>query len=97
MTRLLKLVDQSAFRSFDLDDGIVIFDRRSGYTYLLDSLSSFVFEVLAEKPCTTDDLVHIAASMYEPRSGNFDGLEDLEHNLDVATESLMQLEVVQRV
>ena len=72
---------------FDLDGGMVIFDRRSGYTHLLDPIAALVLSLIADDPLSTARLVDTAEDMVD-----FDEDVDLVACID---RSLLQLSALE--
>lgn len=48
------------------DDEFVVFDEASGQTHQMDALRGFVLDVLIEKICSFDQLLHQVSSIIDP-------------------------------
>ena len=73
--------------SFDLDGGMVVFDRRSGYTHLLDPVAAVVLSALSAGPLSTAALIETA-----------DDCIDCDEDIDLTAcidKSLLQLSALE--
>jgi len=74
---------------FDLDFHSVIFDRRSGYTHILDPVAGFVLALVAESGHTRSDILDQTAQGLE-----CDEAVDLSAHVDRALDQLRALDLV---
>lgn len=74
---------------FDLDFHSVIFDRRSGYTHILDPVAGFVLGLVAESGQRRSDILDQAAQDLE-----CDETVDLSAHVDRALDQLLALDLV---
>ncbi|NBD96453.1 MAG: HPr-rel-A system PqqD family peptide chaperone [Gammaproteobacteria bacterium] len=76
---------------FELDDETVVFDRRSGYTHILDPIASLVLSLTRERPRTQPELLRLAREAIECEDG-----VDLVSHVDQALGQLAALDLVTR-
>lgn len=76
------------FASFDLDDEMVIFDRRSGHTHILDPVASMVLIEIADEPRSTRDLIDLANETFDS-----DGDIDFAAHIETSLRQLLELEL----
>lgn len=74
---------------FDLDPHTVVFDRRSGYTHILDPIAAFVLAVVAESGQTRIGILGQAAQVFE-----CDETIDMSAHVDGALDQLLALDLV---
>jgi PqqD family protein of HPr-rel-A system len=61
-----RLADPTAFATFDLDDDLVVYDRRSGQTHVFNALAAEAFRALQDRPLTDGQLYALLADVVEP-------------------------------
>ena len=76
---------------FALDDLMVVFDRRSGHTHVLDPVAAMVLVEIAEMPRSTSDLVALANQTFD-----CDDDIDLSDHVEMSLRQLLMLELATR-
>lgn len=70
---------------------MVVFDRRSGYTHILDPIASVVLSLASVAPHTRSDFLRLAGEAIECEDGI-----DLPMHIDRALDQLSALDLVTR-
>ena len=76
---------------FDLDDEMIIFDRRSGHTHILDPVAAMVLMEIADQPCALGDLVALAGETFDS-----DRDVDFRAHVEMALNQLIALDLASR-